>query len=92
VNGPVDDSAQRIERATTDLEDLRRLLVRAGEGEIDPAELRSALEAYWSGNRPVLVAMAAWLGEQLRVQTLQALYQWRAELTRSASPRRDPPR
>ena len=92
MNGRVDDSAQRIERATADLEGLRQLLVRAGEGEIDAAELRSSLEAYWTAHRPVLVALAAGLGEQLRVQTLQALYQWRAELNRSAPRRPDPPR
>jgi hypothetical protein len=89
---PVDESARQIEQATADLDNLRQLLVRAGEGQIDPAELREALEAYWQTNRPVLVALAAALGEQLRVQTLQALCQWRAELARSLSSRRDSPR
>lgn len=89
---PVDESAQRVERATADLEDLRQLLERVGGGEIDPTEVRVALEAYWDAHRPVLVAIAAALGEQLRVQALQALYQWRAELGRSLPPRRDPPR
>jgi hypothetical protein len=89
---PVEESAQRVERATADLEDLRRLLAGAGEGEIDPAELRMFLENYWRTHRPVLVALAAALGEQLRGQALQALYQWRAELARAQPPRRDPPR
>jgi len=91
-HGPVDESAQRVERATADLEDLRQLLERAREGQIDPGELRMSLETYWRAHRPVLVALAAALGEQLRGQALQALYQWRAELARSQPPRRDPPR
>ena len=68
------------------------LLERAREGQIDPGELRMSLETYWRAHRPVLVALAAALGEQLRGQALQALYQWRAELARSQPPRRDPPR
>jgi len=88
---PVDESAQRVERATADLEDLRELLVRAGEGHVGPTELRASLETYWREHRPVLAAVATALAEQLRVQTLQALYQWRADLARSQPPRRDPP-
>ena len=89
---PVDESAQRVERATADLGDLHRQLIRAGEGEIDTAELRASAEAYWRVHRPVLVALAAALGEQLRAQALQALYQWQRELGRSLPPRHDPPR
>jgi hypothetical protein len=36
--------------------------------------------------------LAAELGEQLRAQALQALYQWRRELGQSLPPRQDPPR
>jgi hypothetical protein len=96
VNGAgperADESTQWVERATADLDDLHRQLVRAGEGHIDPTELRASAEAYWRAHRPVLVALAAELGEQLRAQALQALYQWRRELGQSLPPRQDPPR
>jgi hypothetical protein len=89
---PVDESALRVERAIADLEDLRQLLVRAGDGQIDPADLRVSLEAYWRAHRPVLVALTTAVGEQVRAQALQALYRWQTELARSIPPRRDPPR
>lgn len=92
LHEPLDESAKRVERATADLEDVRQLLVRAGEGQIDPAELRMSLEAYWCAHRPVPVALAAALGEQVRGQALRALFQWRAELARSQPPRPDPRR
>lgn len=87
MNEPVDESSRRVEQATVDLEDLRQLL-QAGEGQLAPAELRAALEAYWHQHRPVLVALAAALGEQLRLQTLEALTQWRTELAKSRPSRR----
>jgi hypothetical protein len=96
VNGAgrdsADESAQWVERATADLDDLHRQLIRAGEGQIDLTELRASADAYWRVHRPVLVAVAAALGEQLRAQALQALYQWQRELVRSLPPRHDPPR
>ncbi|MEV4266629.1 hypothetical protein [Kribbella sp. NPDC049584] len=92
AGGSADESAQWVERATADLDDLHRQLIRAGEGQIDTAELRASAEAYWRAHRPVLVALAAALAEQLRAQALQALYQWQRELARSMPPRHDPPR
>ncbi|GAA1122487.1 hypothetical protein GCM10009630_20390 [Kribbella jejuensis] len=74
---PVDESTRRVEQAAADLAELRRQLLRAGEGQLAPAELRASLEAYWHTHRPVLVALATALGEQLRLQTLEALTQWR---------------
>jgi hypothetical protein len=91
-DGPTDESTRRVEQATAGLEDLRHLLIRAGEGHLDATDLRPSVEAYWRAHRPVFVALATALGEELRAQTLQALYQWRAELSRSLPPRRDPPR
>ncbi|HEY4571517.1 MAG TPA: hypothetical protein VIH10_18735 [Kribbella sp.] len=74
---------QPVERATTDLEHLRQLVLAAGREHVDPAELQAALLAYWRTNQPVLAALAAGVGEQLRLQALQALYEWRANLDRA---------
>ncbi|MEU4197787.1 hypothetical protein AB0E69_38230 [Kribbella sp. NPDC026611] len=65
-----------IERAVGDLEHLREVLQAAGP----PDELREALQSYWRTNRRVLTALAAAVGEQLRAQALQALYEWRTNL------------
>lgn len=83
MDEPTDESGRQVEQATAELQNLRQLLMRAGEGQIDPTELRAALAAYWRANRPVLVALTAAVGEQLRAQALRALYEWRAELART---------
>jgi hypothetical protein len=92
VTGPRDSSAaeseQRLQQATAELENLRQRLLRAGAGESDPAEVRAALAQYWHAHGPVLVAVATAVGEQVRAQALEALYQWRAEVARATRVRR----
>ena len=82
------ESEQRVQQATAELENLRQRLLRAGEGESDPAEVRAALAQYWHAHGPILVAVAAAVGEQVRAQALEALYQWRAEVARVTRVRR----
>jgi hypothetical protein len=87
-----EEPGQLAEQAIAGLEDLRQVLLQVGRCEGDPAELRDTALAYWHGHRPVLTALASALGEQLRLQTLQALYEWRASLDRSQPSHRNPPR
>jgi len=86
MTGPEQNpTTQSVEQALADLQRLRELLTRAGSGQVDQSELREALSAYWRGNKPVLTMLAAAVGEQLRRQTLQALYEWRANLDSAQS-------
>lgn len=82
-NGP-DEAASTSQRqppsATQALENLHGLLVDAGQGNADPAELRAAIESFWDDHRNELMTAASTLTEQVRLQTLQELYKWRAQL------------
>jgi hypothetical protein len=87
-----------VEKAITDLERLRELLMRAGRGEVEAVELRQSLESYWRTNGATLTDAAWSLADQVRLQALQALYKWRAQLVQqlqaqrtSRTPRRDEP-
>jgi len=66
--------------ATRALEELHGLLVDAGRGRAQPAEVRAAVESFWGDHRDTLLTAASTLTEQVRLQTLQELYRWRAQL------------
>jgi hypothetical protein len=84
MTGPHDYLARpSVEAATSDLEQLKQLLLRASLGEVAADDLRDSLRSYWRTHRTVLSAAAASLGEQIRLQVLQKLYEWRAQLAQS---------
>lgn len=78
--GSTGTSQRQLSSATEALEELRDLLVDAGRGDVDPAELRTAIESYWVHHQDTLRNAASALAEQVRLQTLQELYRWRAQL------------
>jgi hypothetical protein len=73
-------SQRQLPSATAALEELHALLVDAGRGNADPAEVRAAIESYWGHHQDTLRNAASALTEQVRLQTLQELYKWRAQL------------
>jgi len=79
-------SEASIEAAIRDLAQLRQQLLRASRGDVAAAEVRDSLRGYWSSHRSVLTAAVAAVGEQVRLQVLQQLYDWRSQLTRQLQP------
>jgi hypothetical protein len=73
-------SQRQLPSATEALEELHGLLINAGGGNADPAEVRAAIESYWGDHQDTLRNAASALTEQVRLQTLQELYRWRAQL------------
>ena len=69
-----------LQAAITDLEELRQVLLRATEGTAEPTEVRVALQNYWCDHKDTLRSTAGALADQMRAQTLKALYTWRAQL------------
>lgn len=80
--GTTETSQRQLPSATEALEELQGLLVDAGRGNADPAEVRAAIESYWGQHHDTLRSAASTLTEQMRLQTLQELYRWRAQLAR----------
>jgi hypothetical protein len=74
--------------AMDDLEDLRRLLLRASHGTAEPTEVKTALETYWRDNAGTLRSTATAVAEQVRVQLLDALYTWRDQIGRQLDAQR----
>ena len=66
--------------AQEDLVALRELLIAAGRGEVDPDELSSALTTYWRDRGPVIRVAGQAVLELARLQLLNQLYGWRAQL------------
>jgi hypothetical protein len=75
-----------VEAAIDDLAVLRQRLLSASRGDVAAAEVRDSLRSYWSSHESVLTASVAAVGEQVRLQVLQRLYDWRAQLTRQLQP------
>ena len=71
---------QLVSAAQEDLVALRELLVAAGRGEVDPDELSSALTTYWRDRGPVIRVAGQAVLELARLQLLDQLYGWRAQL------------
>jgi hypothetical protein len=69
-----------VQAATADLERLQHLLLRATRGEVEIVEVRASLEKYWNTYGTVLTGVGESSGDQVRLQTLQELYKWRAHL------------
>lgn len=80
--GTAETSQRELKSATEALEELHRLLVDAGGGNADPSDVRVAIESYWGDQQDTLRSAASTLTEQVRLQTLQELYRWRARLAR----------
>jgi hypothetical protein len=71
---------ESLERAEADLGEIRDLLVAAGRGGASATELQAALQRYLRAHSPALQEAAYALGEEVRVQLLEELYRWRAQL------------
>jgi flagellar hook-associated protein FlgK len=78
--GTTETSQRQLPSATEALEELHGLLAEAGRGNVDPTEVRAALKSYWRNHQDTLRNAASTLAEQVRLQTLQELYKWRAQL------------
>jgi hypothetical protein len=73
-------SSESLEEAESELAQVREALESAARGETSGAELKVTLESYLDDHGPALKAAAAAVGEETRRQTLEQLYQWRAQL------------
>ena len=69
-----------LQAAIADLEELRQVLLRASRGTAETTEVKIALQDYWRDHRDALRSTARALADQMRAQTLEALYAWRDQL------------
>ena len=70
----------RLQAAESDVRSIQNTLRAAEDGRTDAAEVRAALAAYWRNHQPALEEAGIAVLEALRLQTLEALYRWRAQL------------
>jgi hypothetical protein len=89
--GPRDLPRQSLAAAEEDLARVRDALESAARGDAGGKELKEAVQTYLDDHGAALAAAASAVGEEARVQTLQALYRWRAELDAQLKARRPPP-
>jgi hypothetical protein len=82
------DPAARMAVATADLEHLRDLLRRAGQGQAGAGEVTEALNRYWSDHRNTLKTAARAVGEEVRGQMLDRLYRMREQVGRQLAGQR----
>ena len=73
-------SPEALEAAESELAQVRQALESAAQGHTSGTELKVTLESYLDEHGPALKAAAAAVGEETRRQTLEQLYQWRAQL------------
>jgi hypothetical protein len=77
---PVPLEGERFEAAADDLARVRQALMAAGRGEAAPSQVKESLQHWLDAHGPELRQAAAALSVEVRRQTLQELYKWRAEL------------
>lgn len=81
----------RLRAAQADLSYIRESLLNAARGDVDAAELRRSLAGYVEQHGPVLRSAAAAVGEGVRQQLLEQLYDWRDQLDDQLGSHRGPP-
>ena len=77
-SGPVTQAA--FDHAAEELGRLRDLLQRAGRGQVDPRQVQRAVHDFMHDHGDALSLAATSVGEQVRLQVLAQLYQWRTQL------------
>lgn len=88
--GPAGLPRQELVAAERDLARVRDVLESAGRGEAGAEELKEAVQGYLDEHGTTLRAAASALGEEVRRQTLQELYRWRAQLDAQLKERKPP--
>jgi hypothetical protein len=85
--------AESLEAATSDLERVREVLQSAARGQTGGTEVKEALQGYLDEHGQAIRAAASAVGEEVRLQALEQLYQWRAQLAAQFddAKRTDPP-
>jgi hypothetical protein len=73
--------AQELQAAESDLARIREQLVSLGGGQTSASQVQESVQGYLDAHDPALRAAAASLGEEVRRQTLDELYKWRAQLS-----------
>jgi hypothetical protein len=70
----------RLQDAQRGLRSIQEVLRAAEAGRVDATEVSSVLADYWRTHRPVLQEAGVAVLDVLRLQALEALYRWRAQL------------
>lgn len=73
-------SPEPLDAAAADLGHLRQLLIAAGDGKTNLDDLKESLREYVATHGPAIRAAATALTEEVRVQTVDELYNWRDQL------------
>lgn len=70
----------QLRDAADGVQSIKEMLRAAETGQTDATEVGAALADYWLTHRPVLREAGVAVLEALRLQALDALYGWRAQL------------
>ena len=74
------DPHEPLRAAEVDLAKVRDALTAAARGETTPAAVKHLVTLYLADHQSALRDSAAAVGEEVRRQTLEELYRWRAQL------------
>ena len=71
---------ESLRAAEADLDQVRETLSAAARGEAPPEAVKGAVTQYLADHQSALRDSAAAVGDEVRRQTLEELYRWRAQL------------
>ena len=74
------DPHEPLKAAEADLDKVRETLTAAARGQATPEAVKDAVTQYLAEHHSAIQESAAAVGEEVRRQTLEELYRWRAQL------------